>query len=511
MTLDRTPAELWTAEESAASDRYTMDVLGVPSPVLMERAALCASHEIVALRGRSEIPVMVMVGPGNNGGDGLAIARQLHGWGVAVEVFVVTPKRNAEAEAQVALCRTHGVPVAVGLPTTPPGRRIVVDALLGTGARGAPRGEIAHALAWSTRVAGPRVAVDVPSGVDATTGAVSPDAFEADLTITFARSKPGLHVTPGRHRAGLVVVAEIDVRAAPEIRASHGLIDPCWVHERVRRLPAGRHKNERGHVGVFGGSAKTPGAAILTGTGALRGGAGLVTLATRDAEIRALVVAHRPELMVDPLEDLATPAPRADVLVVGPGLTDPASHAGLGDLWRHDPRPALWDASALDHVPLGDPPAGPRILTPHPGEAARMLARLDATGGWTSGAVQADRLAAARRLADESRAIVVLKGEGTVIAEPAGRVAIAVAGGPALATAGSGDGLSGLGGAMLARGLPSFDAACVAVHVHGVAGELAAARFPGCGALDITEAFGEAMTSEVLQKPVIGWPRFRLG
>ena len=505
-----TPDELFTAELSAAADRHTMDTLGVPSPVLMERASLCVAHEICDALAGERLPIWVLVGPGNNGGDGLAVARILHGWGLDVTAVLATPKRNDACEQQLSWARNQGVRVLDALPDAP-ARAVVVDGMLGTGSTGAPRGGVAKALGWQADIAGLRVAIDTPSGVEVDTGQRHPDAFIADLTVTFVRSKPGLHVTPGRASAGAVVVADIGITPAPNRASDLRLIGPALVAEILGQLPAGSHKNQRGHVGVIGGGPGTPGAAILTATASMRAGAGLTTIASSSAELRQELMERRPELMVAAVDPGATPLPRTTALVVGPGLTDPNPGVDLATLYRDDERPALWDASALDQVPF-EAAAGPRLLTPHPGEAARLLSRAESGPAWTSARIQGDRLDAAARLADLTDAVVVLKGEGSIVAAPGGARWVAVSGSSALATAGSGDVLAGLGGALLARGLSATHAAIAAVHIHGVAGELAAARRPLPLAGDIADAAGWAV-DRCLQADRIGsrWPRRRRG
>ncbi len=478
--------ELWDAATSAAVDRHSIEVLGIPSAILMERAALACSHELVLLRAGSELPVVIACGPGNNGGDGVAIARQLHGWGVPVRLVLATGTRNAAVEQQLAIARACGVEEA-GLEALPP-RAVIVDALLGTGSRGAPRGEIAAALAKLETTTGPRFAVDVPSGVDPDLGSAFAQAFIADVTVTFGRSKPGLHVTPGRLHAGRVVVADIGLVAPAGTRVAATLVDPQAVAEQLARRPAARHKGERGHVALVAGAARTPGAVLLAATAAFRAGAGLGTVIGDDAELRAALLAARPELMFAGTHELAALA--ADALVVGPGLTDAAAHAGLAELWRRDPRPAVWDASALDHVPAGGAAAA-RVITPHPGEAARMLARLDPEGGWTSQQVQGSRLAAARALAGHTGATVVLKGAGTIVATVE-RAAIDTLGTDALATAGSGDVLAGIVAAVLAGGVSAEAAAAIAVTLHGAAGRRVGAEHVGTLAGDLVDALDDA-------------------
>lgn len=505
------PAELWTRAVAAAADRHTMDVLGVASPVLMERAALACVAAIARVRaGR---PVYVLCGPGNNGGDGAAIARILHGRGVAVHLHRLAEHEGEATTRQIELARVHGVTIVRGLPTIE-GPALLVDAMLGTGAAPPLREPYLAAVAWANTAEATRVAVDLPTGIDADSGAVPGPAVRADLTVTFQRSKPGLHLTPARAYVGELVVADIGLVGAcgPADRggddASEGaklrLIGPDEVRACLAALPPGSHKGQRGHVGVVGGSAGTPGAAVLAGAAALRAGAGLVTIASGDAEVQAQLLAHRPELMVVDREQ--PPVPRADALVVGPGLTRASDRVGLADLYASDARPAVWDASALAEI-AGPATGGPRVLTPHPAEAARLLS-LRTGQPWTTAQVQADRLAAARAVAACTGAIAVLKGEGSVVAD-ARRAAIAVSGGPALATAGTGDCLAGLIGALLARGLDPWAAACVGVHLHGVAGDLLAAERRGPVALDVADAIGRALADTPMSHP--RWPALYLG
>ncbi len=485
---------LWTAAEAAAVDRHSIDVVGMPSAILMERAALACSHEVVAMREGSSLPVVVVCGLGNNGADGYAVARQLHGWGLPVWVVDAGTGARAEAAAQRALAEACGV---AALPLAAlPAAAIVVDACLGTGSRGAPRGALAATLAALMPVAGPRLAIDVPSGVDPDTGAVHEHAIVATVTVTFGRSKPGLHVWPGRGHAGTIVVADIGLCTPAGLVPSWSLVDPEAARG-LLRLPSGvRHKGDRGHVAVRGGGIDTPGAVILAVHAAFRAGAGLVTVLDDRAVIREAVIAAQPEAMLaSPTADASAAVDadetRGDALVVGPGMTDAAARVGLAALWRDDPRPAVWDAGALTAID-GPCAARPRIITPHPGEAARMLARLDAAG-WTAARVQADRGAAAMRLAALTDAVVLLKGAGTIIAtmRPSAHAAIVTIGGAALATAGSGDVLAGILGALLARGVAPWDAAAAGAIGHAAAGDRAGQRHVGTTAGDLITAFDD--------------------
>jgi hydroxyethylthiazole kinase-like uncharacterized protein yjeF len=505
------PAQLWTAEVSTAADRYVIDVLGMPSPVLMERAALCVCAEVEALADRrSAVSVLILIGPGNNGGDGLAVARVLQGRGRAVRAVLVGARHNEAVARQLVLARTHGVEVFDSLPDPPAEPTIIVDALLGTGSRGAPRGAIADALAWLGGLDRRHlsvVAVDLPSGIDVDTGSIPGVAATADVTVTFQHSKPGLHLTPARERVGQLVVADIGLRTSDASGPPLQLIDPREVARWIATLPTAVHKGQRGHVGVIGGTGGTPGAAILAATAALRAGAGLVTLAPLDPALRELLVAQRPELMLAPPEQAWT-IPAADVLVVGPGLVESDPQA-LARLRHDDARKMVWDASGLTHYERG-PMSQQHVLTPHPGEAARLLARVEPERGWDGAAVQANRRAAAERLAAATGAIVVLKGAGTVVAVDGAagpRLAICTTGGPALAAAGTGDVLAGTIGALLGRGLDPWAAACAGVHVHGLAGD----RLPinGTLALDVADSLVPAL--EQLDRVPARWPRFVRG
>ncbi len=491
------PPALWTRAMAAAADRHTIEVLGVPSPVLMERAALACAE--VIQRARAGRPVHVLCGPGNNGGDGVAIARILHGRGVPVRVHLLAARRGPDLARQIEIAERCGVAIDEALPAS--GEPcVVVDAMLGTGAALPLRDEMIAGVVWANAANATRIAVDIPTGVDADTGSAPGQAVKADHTVTFQRSKPGLHVTPGRGFAGEVTVADIGLAPGTGASESISIIAPTAVRAWLAGLRPGAHKGERGHLGIVGGSAGTPGAAVLAGSAALRAGAGLVTIVAADPEVQAQLLAHRPELMVTAPAD--PPAPAAGALVVGPGLTAASERTGLAKLYREDPRPAVWDASALIEIP-GAEVGGPRVLTPHPAEAARLLS-LRTDSKWTAAEVQADRVTAARALAACTGAIAIIKGEGTVVADGS-RVAIAVSGCPALATAGTGDCLAGLIGALMVRGLDAWAAACAGVHVHGVAGELADAKRLGAVALDVAEAIGRAIAA--LPADHQRWPR----
>jgi NAD(P)H-hydrate epimerase len=503
----RTHHRLWDAATAARADLYTQEVVGIPSVVLMERAALACARVIVD-RYFGAAPccerVAILCGTGNNGGDGLALARILAHWQVPVSAYLVGGETPSLAN-QAQWARSYGASVHVGLAD----ERVVadasalwVDALLGTGTRGAPRGEIREAIALLNRISAPIVSLDVPSGINPSTGEVPDLAVSAQVTVTFEASKPGLHLSPGRHCAGDVQVASIGLRLTQQAACGELLRTAGWS-ETLTSLHQAAHKGERGHVGLIGGDEGMEGAPMLAAMGAMRAGAGLVTIASTH---RSSV--YGPEVMHELLDPNRGVVERAKALVVGPGLHQAmARRAWLATLYGEDTRPMVWDASALDLLHFTESrPAGPRVITPHPGEAAALLNRLDSTTTWSSSTVQAHRRDAALRLAAVLDVVVVLKGSGTIIVE-GDRLAICDRGSAALAVAGSGDVLSGLIGALLARGLPHFEAAALGVHIHAIAGESEDGALSGWSAGDIANRIPKAVRTIIADDdgPRMSW------
>ncbi len=507
--------ELWTPEAAAQADRFSLEALGVLRPVLMERAALALANRAEAMlrmhghceeRGEGRNPVVVLCGPGNNGGDGVALARILKLRGYTVRVFLVCGRRGQSVTEQSEAAERFGVAIDEGLPPAGLAGALFVDALLGTGSGGEPRGAVADALAWLDGRA-PVLAVDLPTGLDARTGALSERHVRADATVTFERSKPGLHLTPGLHSRGALQVAQIGLVGPfddAQVEAFCKLIDPAWVGEILATRKPAAHKAARGQVVVLGGSAGTEGAAILSGAAALAGGAGLCTLVSASASLGEKQLSLRPELMRTSWDDPSW-RDRASAIVIGPGLTDPDGLAQVAPLWESLRVPSVWDASALG-LSLGaqTSSAAAKVLTPHPKEAAGLLSRLSESS-WTVARVQSDRVAAARCLAARSGAVVVLKGAGTVVCQGE-QVWINSSGDERLATAGSGDVLAGLIGALLAQGHTALEAAVAGVHLHGVAGE----SLPSIGAraMDIADALPKFLAGVHFGA---SWPEFVRG
>ncbi|HUV09977.1 MAG TPA: NAD(P)H-hydrate dehydratase [Acidimicrobiia bacterium] len=443
-----TPTEMTEADRRAVAS-------GTSVSVLMERAGRAVAWEVRrVLGGAYGHRAVVVCGKGNNGGDGLVAARVLRGWGVRCDVFELADEPDQD-RVLTSLARAD----------------VLVDAMYGTGFTGTLHG-IAAAVAERS-AARTTVAVDIPSGVDGSTGAINGPAVQATTTVTFAARKPGTCFEPGRSRAGDVRVVDIgiDVGAPAQHVVAHGDI-AAWL---VPRAPDA-HKWSAGLL-VVGGSAGMTGAPMLVGEAAMRTGAGIVWCAIpggATAGATELVVKDMPSTTDGAIAAVApevmTALGRFRAAVVGPGLgtadeTRSVVHALIGAI----PVPLVLDADGVnaftgDAAALRSRPA-PTVLTPHAAEYERLLGE----------PVGTDRLAAARRLADATAAVVLLKGPGTVVAEPgdAGRTAVVVNGNAALATAGSGDVLSGIVGGLLARGLGPFEAAAGGAWLHGRAADLA--------------------------------------
>ncbi len=506
-----TSAPLLTAEQMAELDRRTIEELGVPGLVLMESAAwACCEVLLERFSGRLDRGVCIVCGVGNNGGDGLAMARRLHLLGVPVEVTLLT-----------RLTRLHGDParqaemaVAVGVtireaPGSEPlafaTRRwadagVLVDAIFGTGLGRTVEGRFAAAIdaIGEARQAGvPVLAVDVPSGISGTSGAELGRSVEADVTVTFAALKVGHMLPPGRARSGSLVRADIGIPAErwldliPDLLR---LVDASVLGAAVPPAPQAAHKGSHGHLLVIAGGPGKEGAAALCAEAALCAGAGLVTLAApAGSDLRRLA----PEVMVERFElnevdRVLKLAGERSAVAIGPGLGTSAQTSELvRRLYTEAETPAVFDADALNciaslpTIPARD--GGERVLTPHPGEMARLM-----TSPWTE--LSSRRVAAARQLAREADATVALKGAGTVIATPAGAARINPTGNPGMATAGSGDVLTGVVGALLARGVAPAEATAAAVYWHGLAGDVAREQRgePAVLASDISGALGEA-------------------
>ena len=473
---------LYEAAEMRAVDAWAIEEQGVPSLDLMERAG--AGLARVVAEAAAPGPVRIVVGKGNNGGDGLVAARLLREDGHEVDVLSTAPLEELRGDARANLeCLPGSAPEPFD-PERLDGSGVIVDALLGTGFEGVAREPAASAIAAINAVGAPVVACDVPSGVNASTGEIEAEAVSALATATFHGSKLGLHVEPGKSHAGAVEVVDIGVPRGAPAPGAGGLIS-----ERVLDLyphrPRSGSKFESGVVVVVGGSAGLTGAPTMAARSASRAGAGYVQVAVPESAQAAIDMrlleqmsrglpehdgAHTPQ-GVPVAEEMAE---RAGAVVLGPGLgRDEGAAEFARALAAAVPIPLLVDADGLNaHAgsleSLRDRTA-PTVLTPHEGELGRLL-EVD------SDEVRQHRLAHAREAAERSGAVVLLKGDDTIVAVPGGPVAVSPGATPALATAGTGDVLSGLIGALLAKGLAAFEAAALGALAHALAGMAAAER-----------------------------------
>ncbi len=453
---------LFTATDIRAIDRQWAD--SHPAISLMERAGAATAELAGMLGNESGDPVLILAGPGNNGGDALVAARLLAAQGCrVVAVSRADPARLPPDAARAwAAWRESGGAVVADIP---PSQRfsLVIDGLFGVGLHRDIGGEDAHWIAQANALNCPKLALDVPSGLDADSGRVCGCALRADHTLTLIGLKPGLLTADGPDFAGELHLDPLGIDPA-DLSAPSGIA--LTQLESRHRLPArarNSHKGQFGHVGIIGGSSGMVGACLIAGRAALRQGAGSVTLGTLDERI--VVDYLEPRLMFAAPETLADA--RLDGLAIGPGLGQSPRARALLEAALAAPCPLVLDADALNLL-AGDPELAvlaarrdrPTLLTPHPGEAARLL-------GANSAGIQANRIGAAHRLSAQYRAHVALKGAGTVIAHPGGRYAINTSGGPWLAQAGSGDRLTGMLVALLGQGMAAGDAMEAAVWQHG--------------------------------------------
>ncbi len=491
-----------TAQEMRATDRWAIEERGVPSLELMERAG--AGLARVAGGVGPDGTVVAVCGAGNNGGDGFVAARLLHDAGRRVRVLLAGDEAKLSADARANRERLT-VPVEPFDATALEGAGVAIDALLGTGFSEAVRGPAGEAVAALAGAGVAVVAADVPSGVDASTGEVAGSAVRAAATATFHAAKPGLWIAPGKDHAGAVHVVDIGIPAGAPAAGTVGLLGD-GVTQAIPPRAAGSTKFSSGHVLVCGGSTGLTGAPSLAAEAAMRAGAGYVT-ACVPASLSLVLEARLLEVMTRALADdngaltlagartvLAEASQRGGALIVGPGLgrTDGATELAR-ELARRAPVALVLDADGLNahagRLESLRARTAPTVLTPHAGELGRLL-------DVASGEVEARRLHHAREAARRSGAIVVLKGDDTLVAEPEGRVAVSRGGAGALATAGTGDVLSGVVAAMLAKELEPLHAACAAVELHRRAGIRAAAQVgaaEGVIASDVVAALPRAM------------------
>ena len=471
---------------------------GIPSDLLMEKAgravAVAAREALASVAGAR---VVVLVGPGNNGGDGLVTARHLQRWGAEVTAYIVDRRPSPDPKADLA--RQYGVNLLSSVED--PGLKkldallsrssSVVDAILGTGRSRPLEGPIKEVLAslQGVRLAGDRpllLALDLPTGLNADTGEVDPACPPADVTVTLGFPKIGLLTFPGAERVGRLQVVDIGLPPglAEEQAITLELLTDDWVSRRLPPRPLNSHKGTLGHLLVVAGSRNYPGAAYLASQSAVRTGAGLVTLATPHsvypiAASKLTEVIHLPlpedgegRVHPDAAEVIRATISGYDAMVVGCGLgLSPGTTEFLRQLLFSAPAlefPTVIDADGLNNLSQianwWEKSGSRLVLTPHPGEMGTLT-------GSSITEVQSDRITAARQWANLWEKVVALKGAYTVIAQPGGAARLSPFANPGLASGGTGDVLTGIIGGFLAQGLSPFDAACLGTYVHGLAGE----------------------------------------
>jgi hydroxyethylthiazole kinase-like uncharacterized protein yjeF len=517
--------KLVTAAQMRELERRA-EAAGISTADLMENAGLAVAQEVWMLLGSlDERRILILCGPGNNGGDGLVAAKYLYEWGAQVAVYASAPR--SEDDPNLAQLRERDIPVTIAteddgfqtLDELLAGAELVIDALLGTGRSRPIEGALAEIMrrlgAARERPMKPRlVAVDLPTGVDADTGAADPLTVRADLTVALGHPKLGLYSGAGVDYVGRIQEVEIGIPAEASKDLPLELLDRAWTKRQLPPRPADANKGTFGRVLAVAGSRRYVGASVLCAAAAYRAGAGYVTLATPES-IYPIVAGRITEATFLPLADAAgslAPAAADEVvesleerttLLVGPGLGADADTFVRG-LLAHARLPALrgvvLDGDALnalarwdrwwEHLNL------PLVLTPHPGEMARLAAT-------TVAEVQASRMPLAVEKAARWNAVVVLKGAGTVIAAPDGRTWLAPFANPALATAGSGDVLAGVIAGLLAQGVEPATAAACGVYLHGMAGDAARKELGPAGVMagDLLIEIARAIKSLVEPSP----------
>jgi len=492
-----------TSAEMAELDRRAEEEFGVPTALLMENAGRRVAEVVHAMVSPGGRRCVVLAGKGRNGGDGLVAARHLavRGWKVDALLLAREDEIKGEARRNMTLAREAGVEVMpvtsmalAGARERLSGAAVIIDAVFGTGFHGSPMGLAAQVVEAANAASVPVVAVDIPSGVEADSGAVRGAAIAAAATVTMGWPKVGLLVYPGAARTGRLYVADIGYPTAllERFRPTTHVVTPEMVRDALPPRPADSHKGTFGRVLICAGSVGFTGAPSLCALGALRGGAGLVTLAV-SAAIYPIVAGREFEAMPHPLPDedggvgesawerLSALAADADVVAAGPGLgRRPGVAALVRRLLAESKIPLVLDADALNVLAGAEPaPAqsrAPKILTPHPGEMARLLPT-------TTAAVQEDRLRTTREAARKFAAVVALKGARTIVAAPDGQAYIVPTGNPGMATGGMGDVLTGVIAALVGQRMPLLAAAWAGAYLHGLAGDLVAEETGTAGML----------------------------
>ena len=505
-----------SADEMREIDRRAIEEYGVPSIVLMENAGRAAADAIEGLCAEDKIDtVLVIAGKGNNGGDGFVVARHLVNRGLDCSILLIGEVSAAKGDARINL----DIALKMGIEVREAQSNIslveeeirsaglLVDALFGTGLSKKVEGFFAEVIDRINMSDSPIVSLDIPSGLDASTGRVLGTTVEADMTVTFCLPKIGSIIHPGVNYVGELILA--DIGAPIDLLEDRSLKTSLILQEDAAEVLLPRdeesHKGSYGHLLVVAGSRGKTGAAVLAAEAAMRGGAGLVTLAA-PASLNDILENKLTEVMTEPLPEekdgflgkgsakkILSALEDKCTLLLGPGISrQDETGQMVRELLANLSIPAVIDADALWHLSgalelIRDSKA-PLILTPHPGEMARLL-------GISAADVQADRIGISRKFATEYGCYLILKGTRTIIATPSGEIFINTTGNPGMASGGTGDVLAGLIGALLAQGCSPLESSIAGVYIHGLAGDMAAEEKGEAGLIagDIIRKMPEVM------------------
>lgn len=508
MGLDR--MKVLSSEQMRNIDRRAIEQFGIPSIVLMENASRAVARTLLDRFPDAETAA-IFCGPGMNGGDGFGAARHLHTSGVTPLLFVIGEREKYAGDAltNLRICERLALPMYAVYDTDTLDHAlarasqtdVIVDAIFGTGLNRPAADLYADAIRGLTSLRLPIIAVDLPSGLTGSAPVVWDPAIRADVTVTFVLPKIPHIFEPAATYCGDVVVADISIPQSA-IESEHvrlSVISPGDVFPLVRPREASTHKGTYGHVAILSGSAGKSGAAILGARGAIRAGAGLVTVLT-DAETAKIVDAASAESMTlatsythDSASFILGSLGKFSAGMIGPGLPDEEdSYEVIRELVRGIHMPLVVDATAINAFAGAaeaiNPAKRPRVLTPHPGELSRLI-------GVPTSEINANRIEVARETARRTSSVVVVKGHQTVVAHPDGEIAVNPTGNAGMATGGMGDVLAGVIAALLAAGHDPFDAARAGVYLHGLAGDILAeeACDIGLAAHDLADAIPHAI------------------